>query len=111
VIALGGNRKPARTARPALRVLPGCPGDWGGAGEGLQRPVGEGRLAARPKRRRRSLTQQGTRPAAADLVERRFTAAAPDTPLVGFGSTVARLVGVYSQRNDPPMPGPAGRTA
>jgi len=32
---------------------------------------------------RRSLTRQGTRPAAADLVQRRFTAAAPDTVWVG----------------------------
>ena len=40
-------------------------------------------LVARVVRRRRSLTQQGTRPAAADLVQRRFTAAAPDTVWVG----------------------------
>ena len=36
-------------------------------------------LAGRPpKRRRRSLTRQGKRPVAADLVQRRFTAPAPD---------------------------------
>lgn len=40
-------------------------------------------LVARVVRRRRSLTRQGTRPAAADLVQRRFTAAAPDTVWVG----------------------------
>jgi transposase InsO family protein len=40
-------------------------------------------LVARVVRRRRSLTRQGTRPAAADLVERNFTADAPDTVWVG----------------------------
>jgi putative transposase len=40
-------------------------------------------LVGRVVRRRRSLTRQGRRPAAADLVERRFTAAAPDTVWVG----------------------------
>lgn len=40
-------------------------------------------LVARVVRRRRSLTRQGTRPAAADLVERRFSADRPDTVWVG----------------------------
>ena len=40
-------------------------------------------LVARVVRRRRSRTWQGTRPAAADLVQRRFAAAAPDTVWVG----------------------------
>ncbi len=35
-------------------------------------------LAGRPPRRRRSLTRQGRRPAAPDLVRRNFTAVAPD---------------------------------
>jgi transposase InsO family protein len=35
-------------------------------------------LAARPRRRRRSLTKPGRRPAARDHVRRRFVAAAPD---------------------------------
>jgi putative transposase len=40
-------------------------------------------LVARVVRRRRSLTRQGRRPAAADLVERNFTADAPDSVWVG----------------------------
>jgi putative transposase len=40
-------------------------------------------LVARVVRRRRSLTRQGRRPAAADLFERNFTADAPDTVWVG----------------------------
>lgn len=40
-------------------------------------------LVARMVRRRRSLTRQGRRPAAADLVGRVFTAKAPDTVWVG----------------------------
>ena len=35
-------------------------------------------LVARPKRGRRGLTRQGTRPAAPDLVDRKFVAEAPD---------------------------------
>jgi putative transposase len=35
-------------------------------------------LAGRPRRRRRSLTRQGKRPVARDLVRRKFTAVAPD---------------------------------
>src|SRR4051812_15713285 len=35
-------------------------------------------LAGRPPKRRRSLTRQGRRPAASDLVRRTFTAVAPD---------------------------------
>jgi transposase InsO family protein len=35
-------------------------------------------LAGRPPKRRRSLTRQGRRPAAPDLVHRSFTAVAPD---------------------------------
>ena len=40
-------------------------------------------LVARARRRRRGLTRQGKRPAAADLVKRRFTAPAPDVAWCG----------------------------
>jgi putative transposase len=40
-------------------------------------------MVARVLRRRKSLTRQGRRPAAADLLEREFTADAPDTVWVG----------------------------
>ena len=40
-------------------------------------------LAGRPLKRRRSLTRQGRRPAAPDLVRRAFTAVAPDVLWVG----------------------------
>ena len=40
-------------------------------------------LVARPKRRRRGLTRQGKRPAAADLIRRKFTAPAPDVAWCG----------------------------
>ncbi|WP_411130418.1 IS3 family transposase [Streptomyces sp. x-19] len=40
-------------------------------------------LAGRVKRRRRSLTRQGKRPVAPDLVRRKFTAPAPDVAWCG----------------------------
>jgi transposase InsO family protein len=64
-------------------------------------------LVARPRRRRRSLTRQGKRPAAADLVKRAFTAPAPDVAWCGDMTEIATgegklylatVIDLYSRR-------------
>ncbi|WP_256370995.1 IS3 family transposase [Micromonospora sp. KC207] len=64
-------------------------------------------LTARVGRRRRSLTRQGTRPAAPDLVRRKFTASAPDRVWCGDMTEIrtdegklylATVIDLYSRR-------------
>nr|WP_167361583.1 IS3 family transposase [Micromonospora marina] len=64
-------------------------------------------LVARAKRRRRGLTRQGKRPAAPDLVKRRFTASAPDVAWCGDMTEIvtgegklylATVIDLYSRR-------------
>ncbi|WP_165949818.1 IS3 family transposase [Micromonospora sp. KC207] len=64
-------------------------------------------LTARVRRRRRSLTRQGTRPAAPDLVRRKFTASAPDRVWCGDMTEIrtdegklylATVIDLYSRR-------------
>jgi transposase InsO family protein len=64
-------------------------------------------LVARVRRRRRGLTRQGKRPAAADLVKRKFTAPAPDVTWCGDMTEIvtgegklylATVIDLYSRR-------------
>jgi putative transposase len=64
-------------------------------------------LVARVKRRRRGLTRQGKRPAAADLIKRKFTAPGPDVAWCGDMTEIvtgegklylATVIDLYSRR-------------
>jgi putative transposase len=64
-------------------------------------------LVARAKRRRRGLTRPGKRPAAADLIRRKFTAPAPDVAWCGDMTEIvtqegkfylATVIDLYSRR-------------
>ncbi|WP_245722832.1 IS3 family transposase [Micromonospora matsumotoense] len=69
--------------------------------------MGDSGMAARVRCRRRSLTRQGTRPAAPDLVKRAFTASVPDVAWCGDMTEIrtdegklylATVIDLYSRR-------------
>ncbi|MEH1017112.1 IS3 family transposase [Micromonospora sp. CPCC 206060] len=78
-----------------------------GLGHTIPQLMATSGLTARARRRRRSLTRQGTRPAAPDLVKRVFTAPAPDRVWCGDMTEIrtdegklylATVIDLYSRR-------------
>lgn len=80
---------------------------WASSDNTIAQLMAELGLTARAKRRRRNLTRPGKRPAAADLVQRVFTAPAPDVAWCGDMTEIvtgegklylATVIDLYSRR-------------